>query len=189
MVWIHGGAFVDGSGLEYGPDFFMDEDVILVTLNYRLGVLGFLNTEDGHMPANNGLKDMILALKWVRRNIASFGGNPDRVTIFGQSAGGAAVNHLMLSPTAKGLFHGVIAQSGSSFVPWSLTLHPRESAMELAKRVSCGVQSTHEMVTCLKELDLEVLLSHSLDVPEGVSGLAVSSSMTWRLMCLFCSII
>ena len=102
MFWVHGGGFLDGAGSDFGADFFMDEDVILVTINYRLGILGFLNMEDGSAPANLGLKDIIFALKWVQRNIAAFGGDPEKVTIFGESAGAVAVHLLMLSPAAKG---------------------------------------------------------------------------------------
>ena len=103
MFWIHGGGFIDGTSSEHGPHFFMDQDIILVTINYRLGVLGFLNTEDGTVPANNGLKDMILALKWVQTNIAAFGGDPEKVTVFGESAGAASTHFLVLSPAAKGM--------------------------------------------------------------------------------------
>ena len=102
MFWIHGGAFMDGTSSDFGPEFFMDHDVILVTINYRLGVLGFLNTEDGTVPANNGIKDMILALKWVQANIAQFGGDPEKVTVFGESAGAASAHFLVISPAAKG---------------------------------------------------------------------------------------
>ena len=94
MVWIHGGAFIGGNGGTnfFGPDYFMCEHnenpVILVTLNYRLGILGFLSLGDDVVTGNMGLKDQSLALKWVQNNIASFGGDPNQVTIFGESAGG-----------------------------------------------------------------------------------------------------
>lgn len=78
MVWIHGGGFVAGAGALTGPDFFLDEDVILVAPNYRLGPLGFLSTEDENCPGNFGLKDQVLALKWVQENIKQFGGDPER---------------------------------------------------------------------------------------------------------------
>lgn len=104
MFWIHGGGFYLGSGNAevYGPDYLVAEDVLLVTINYRLGALGFLciGTEDA--PGNAGLKDMVMALEWTRRNIAFFGGDPNRITIFGESAGAAAVQYLMLSPLARG---------------------------------------------------------------------------------------
>ena len=102
MFWVHGGSFMDGAGSEYGPDYFMDQDVVLVTVNYRLGILGFLNTEDSSAPANNGLKDLILALKWIQKNIRSFGGDPGKVTLFGASSGAATVHFVALAPAAKG---------------------------------------------------------------------------------------
>ncbi|PSN30850.1 hypothetical protein C0J52_16131 [Blattella germanica] len=104
MVSIHGGGFTMGFGsLSWnGPYFFVEEDVVFVSLNYRLGALGFLSTGDSVIPGNNGLKDQTLALRWVQQNIAKFGGNPDNVTIFGLSAGGCSVHHLVLSPLTKG---------------------------------------------------------------------------------------
>lgn len=94
MVWIHGGSFTGGNGDTsfYGPDHLISEDVVIVTINYRVGVLGFLSTGDRHAPGNYGLKDMQLALRWVQNNILNFGGDPDNVTVFGESAGGVAVH-------------------------------------------------------------------------------------------------
>lgn len=94
MVWVHGGAFILGSGDDdqVTPEYFVTNDVLLVSINYRLGILGFLSTGDRHAPGNYAMKDMILALKWVQNNIANFGGDPDNVTVFGQSAGGVAVH-------------------------------------------------------------------------------------------------
>ena len=113
MVWIHGGAFTLGSGSEQlysGANLATRGDVVVVTINYRLGALGFL-----HEPAlgetNFGMRDMIAALRWVRDNIAGFGGDPDNVTIFGESAGGAAVACLLVSPEAQGLVHRAIGMS------------------------------------------------------------------------------
>ena len=112
MVWIHGGAFENGASNDYGPEYFMDEYVVLVTINYRVGVfgmnsvqirpiqsgteitgvlhpflIGFLSTGDEHIRGNMGLKDQALALKWVKENIEAFGGDPRQITIFGESAG------------------------------------------------------------------------------------------------------
>ncbi len=121
MVWLHGGAFVIGSGSQ--PIYVSDRlarrgDVVVVTVNYRLGALGFLNLKEvtnGAIPAtgNEGLLDQIAALEWVRDNIAAFGGNPENVTIFGESAGGMSVGALLGLPRAKGLFHKAIPQSGA----------------------------------------------------------------------------
>ncbi|KAL6435674.1 hypothetical protein ACFW04_005532 [Cataglyphis niger] len=104
MVWFHGGAFNNGLGddLFFGPDFLIEQDVILVTLNYRLGAIGFLNTGDKNAPGNAGLKDQVMALKWVKDNIHYFGGCPNRVTIFGEDAGASSVQFHMMSPMSDG---------------------------------------------------------------------------------------
>ncbi|KAG8034167.1 hypothetical protein G9C98_001251 [Cotesia typhae] len=121
LVWIHGGAFILGSGNDdvYGPDYFMTKDIILVTINYRLGMLGFLNLDDEEATGNQGLKDQVMALKWVKQNIKKFGGDPNKVTIFGESAGGASVHYLTISPLAEGLFQKAIIQSGVASNPWA----------------------------------------------------------------------
>lgn len=123
MVWIHGGALTSGHGLEvtYDGAALARRGVVLVTINYRLGPLGYLShpllaaESDRKASGNYGILDQMAALQWVQRNIARFGGNPDRVTIFGESAGSWSVNHLVASPLAKGLFHGAIGQSGGGF--------------------------------------------------------------------------
>ena len=124
MVWIHGGAFTTGSGSMplYDGTRLASKGVVVVTINYRLGALGFmahpeLTKEGGGSSGNYGIRDQIAALEWVRANIAEFGGNPGNVTIFGESAGAFSVNILAVSPPAKGLFHRAIAQSGGSFAP------------------------------------------------------------------------
>jgi len=121
MVWIHGGGFTGGRGnfLTYnGTKLARTGDVVVVTLNYRLGALGFLHLDgivDDHAGSGaNGLRDQIAALRWVRDNIASFGGDPGQVTIFGESAGAMSVAALMAIPDAAGLFHRAIAQSGAA---------------------------------------------------------------------------
>jgi para-nitrobenzyl esterase len=125
MVWIHGGAFTRGSGASesYDGENFARKGVVLVTINYRLGVFGFfahpeLTAESEHHASGNyGLQDQVAALKWVKKNIAAFGGDPNCVTIFGESAGSWAVNALVASPLAKGLFHRAIGESGGDFSP------------------------------------------------------------------------
>jgi para-nitrobenzyl esterase len=117
MVWIHGGGLTGGAGSDYDPSQLVKKGVIVVTINYRLGLLGFfaqsaLDTE-GHEAGNYGFMDQQLALNWVRRNILGFGGDPSRVTIFGESAGGQSVYSQLASPTAAHLFRGAIAESGS----------------------------------------------------------------------------
>src|SRR5579859_500407 len=130
MVWIHGGGFVNGSGTAalYDGSALARQGVVVVTLNYRLGRFGFfaqpaLDREHPGEPVGNfGLLDQIAALKWVRDNIAGFGGNPGEVTIFGESAGGISVNQLMVSPAARGLFKAAITESGAGR-EYSVRLH------------------------------------------------------------------
>ena len=104
MIFFHGGGFQCGSGLStaYGPEFLLNHDIIYIGVNYRLGPLGFLSTGDENCPGNNGLKDQTMALRWIQDNVKAFGGDPDRVTIFGESAGGASVTYHMMSPLSKG---------------------------------------------------------------------------------------
>ncbi|WP_399894530.1 carboxylesterase/lipase family protein [Streptomyces sp. BBFR51] len=113
MVFVHGGRFVAGSTRSpmYDGSAFARDGVVLVTLNYRLGIAGFLDLPGG--PANRGLLDVVAALRWVRENIAAFGGDPDRVTLFGQSAGATVVGGVLATPGAAGLFRRAIVQSGS----------------------------------------------------------------------------
>lgn len=119
MVWVHGGAYVLGSGaqpLYHGRELALGGDVIVVTVNYRLGALGFLDLSSfgggsERFDTNNGLRDVLFALQWVQDNIAAFGGDPQRVTLFGESAGGGVVTTLLACPAAAGLFHRAIAQS------------------------------------------------------------------------------
>lgn len=119
MVWIHGGANTAGAGIGYSYSTIVHHGVILVTLQYRLGVFGFLShpaltaQSAHHASGNYAIQDQVAVLKWVQANIAAFGGDPNNVTIFGQSAGAQDVGHLMLTPLARGLFHKAIAQSGT----------------------------------------------------------------------------
>jgi para-nitrobenzyl esterase len=132
MVWIHGGSYVSGSGAHpaYDGEALARQGVVVVTINYRLGPFGFFahpllsNESERKVSGNYGLLDQIAALQWVKRNTAAFGGNPDCVTIFGQSAGGGSVCFLLISPLAKGLFQRAIAESGSAY---GLRRHLRET--------------------------------------------------------------
>ena len=141
MVWIHGGAFVRGANsvVTYDGSAFARDGVVVVGINYRLGVPGFAVLEGA--PTNLGLRDQIAALEWVRDNVAVFGGNPDDVTVFGESAGGMSVATLMASPAARGLFHRAVIQSGNGAAVCSLDDARRVSA-EIAAHL--GVPATAE---------------------------------------------
>ncbi|CAL8128958.1 unnamed protein product [Orchesella dallaii] len=150
MVLIHGGGFQIGSGSFSEAKYFMDEDVVLITLQYRVGALGFLNTEDDVVQGNMGLKDQSFALKWIQENIVQFGGDTKSVTIFGYSAGGASVHYQMLSPMSKGLFSRAISQSGTALNPWAFQMKPKEIALRLAENVGCVRDTSEELVECLR---------------------------------------
>ncbi|KAK7862760.1 hypothetical protein R5R35_002522 [Gryllus longicercus] len=169
MVFVHGGGFEFGSGnaLQYGPDYLVADGVVLVTLNYRLGVLGFLFMEEAS-PGNVGLKDQVAALRWVQKNIAAFGGDPGNVTLFGMSAGGASVHFHMLSPMTKGLFHRAIAMSGAALNPWAVQTDPADTTRRLARLLGCTSDDPHAIVEFLRGVDYKELVhvAHTDAVPE-----------------------
>lgn len=147
LVWIYGGGFSFGSTATptHNGEFLARRGVILVSINYRVGSLGFLAHPElsaespEHVSGNYGLLDQIAGLKWVQRNIAAFGGDPEKVTIFGESAGGISVSMLCASPLAKGLFRGAISQSGGSFGPTRETTYPGENMRSLAQAEASGL--------------------------------------------------
>ncbi|XP_077986320.1 carboxylesterase 1C-like [Glandiceps talaboti] len=164
MVWIHGGGFSMGSGADTyydGIPLVALNDVIVVTINYRLGVLGFLSTGDSVIPGNFGMLDQIEALKWVQNNIAVFGGDPKKVTIFGESAGGMSVSFLMLSPLSEGLFHRGIMQSGTALLEVGFMIgneKVNKIAHGLGKLVNCDKETSEELLECLRSTPMEDFL-------------------------------
>nr|XP_012215167.1 PREDICTED: esterase B1-like [Linepithema humile] len=163
MVWIHGGGFYFGSGDDtfYGPDHIVQKDVVLVTLNYRLSVLGFLNLYDKVATGNQGLKDVVMALQWVQKNISNFGGNSKNVTIFGESAGAATVHYLTISPLAEDLFHKAIAQSGAATNPWAFTEREPPSTnkgFQLAAKLGKATTDAKVAYEFLKKIDAKKLI-------------------------------
>ena len=185
MVWIHGGGFRAGSGKVPGH-LFASRGITLVSLNYRLGPLGFFaHPSLGGDVANFGLQDMVLALEWVRDNIAAFGGDPGRVTVFGLSAGGMAVSLLLASDAAQGLLHGAIAQSGYGTwalprtanapmpAPLGMDLKPAPSAEALARQLIDRVSSDAGTAAELRALDamalMEAVQGFHLPVVDGVT--------------------
>lgn len=160
MAWLHGGAFIigDGNSFVYGPDLLVRENVIVVTINYRLSALGFLSTGDKYAPGNYGLKDMVMALKWVKENIAAFGGDPKRVTLFGQSAGAVSIHMLLLSEMSKGLFHQAIIQSGTAIAPFGFQPRPEKHAEELGFKLGLKSNSSKSLITQLRGIDYREIM-------------------------------
>ncbi|XP_072043128.1 acetylcholinesterase-like [Amphiura filiformis] len=158
MIWIHGGGYFVGAGLVeavHPSPLVAIGDVIVVTVNYRLGAFGFLSTEDSAAPGNVGMLDQIEAMKWVRDNIADFGGSPDRVTIFGMSAGGSSVSLQTLSPLSRGLFLGAIMQSGTAAAKWAYNRTPgsyKKKASYIGSLLGCQQASSEELIQCLQDI-------------------------------------
>lgn len=171
MVWFHGGGWQCGSGISsfYGPDFLLDHDIVLVSANFRLGPLGFLSTETLDCPGNNGLKDQLQVLRWVRDNIAAFGGDPQSVTVFGESAGGASVTYHMLSEKSRGLLHRGIAQSGTYYNPWAQPAHKGVAAgraVKLTELVGCDTagEDWASKLRCLRSKQAEEIVATLYDM-------------------------
>lgn len=161
MVYFHGGGFYEGAANHHPPNYLLEENVILVVVQYRLGALGFLSTLSAPIPGNAALLDCVLALNWVKSYISYFGGDPNRVTIFGQSAGAAIVSGLILSPSVpENLFHGAIMQSGSAFGSWAIDGNPVQNARVIASLGGCRENATlDELNTCLMSMDLKSMVS------------------------------
>ncbi|EDL87211.1 rCG39017, partial [Rattus norvegicus] len=151
MVWIHGGALTVGMASMYdGSMLAATEDVVVVTIQYRLGVLGFFSTGDEHARGNWGYLDQVAALRWVQQNIAHFGGNPNRVTIFGESAGGTSVSSHVVSPMSQGLFHGAIMESGVVVLP-DLISRSSEMVYRIVANLSgCAAVDSETLMQCLR---------------------------------------
>ncbi|CAL8081477.1 unnamed protein product [Orchesella dallaii] len=150
MVYIHGGFLHNGGSNLYQPNYFMDEDVVFVTMNYRLAALGFLSTGDDIIRGNMGFKDQTMALRWVNQNIRAFGGDPKRITLFGESCGGMSVHYHMLSPMSKGLVSRYLSQSGIALHFWTLKKDPKRQAYYFGQRLGCLQNDTKELALCLK---------------------------------------
>ncbi|XP_072021099.1 acetylcholinesterase-like [Amphiura filiformis] len=172
MVYMFGGAFIIGHGSqeEYsGIPMSAVGDVIVVTLNYRLGPFGFLTTGDDSAPGNYGVLDQVMALEWVQDNIQAFGGDPNQVTIFGQSAGGASVGLHLMSPLSQNLFQKAIMQSGVSLVAFGFRSdidNAKSEAFALGALFNCSDESTVELMACLREQTEDEILQGGLQVAD-----------------------
>lgn len=151
-----------GSGIKefYGPDYLLDnENIIYIGANYRLGPLGFLSTESEECWGNFGLKDQVQVLRWIKDNAAAFGGDPNLVTIFGESAGGASVTYHMQSKLSQGLFHRGISESGTNLAVWGAVARKGQAvdrARRLAMMMKCdNTTDTNEMIECLRKVEAD----------------------------------
>ncbi|XP_015704325.1 neuroligin-4, X-linked isoform X2 [Coturnix japonica] len=163
MVYIHGGSYMEGTGnMIDGSILASYGNVIVVTLNYRLGVLGFLSTGDQAAKGNYGLLDQIQALRWIEENIGSFGGDPKRVTVFGSGAGGSCVSLLTLSHYSEGLFQKAIIQSGTALSSWAVNYQPAKYTRILADKVGCDMLDTTDLVECLRNKNYKELIQQTI---------------------------
>ncbi|XP_036044705.1 liver carboxylesterase-like isoform X1 [Onychomys torridus] len=175
MVWIHGGGLVVGmASMNDGSILAATEDIVIVSIQYRLGILGFFSTGDQHTRGNWGYLDQVAALHWVQQNIAYFGGNPGRVTIFGASAGGTSVSSLVVSPMAKGLFHGAIMQSGVALLPDLISDTSEVVYTTVANLSGCEAKDSEDLVHCLRDkTEAEILTINQVFtmIPAVVDGM------------------
>ncbi|CAF4956494.1 unnamed protein product [Pieris macdunnoughi] len=178
VVYIHAGGYYSVSGRSdvAGPHYLLDKDLLLVTINYRLGSLGFLSTGDEEAPGNNGFKDQVTALRWVKRNIESFGGDPNCVTLAGYSAGGMSVALHTVSPMSKGLFHRAISMSGSPFSQIPRSQELLSLALRQARLVDCPHSSTRAIVDCLRTVPWRKLG----DSLKGFRDFSIDPIIIWR---------
>ncbi|KAM3967607.1 alpha-esterase 3 [Aphomia sociella] len=169
MVWVKGKEFDKVYEHELSFQNFMAEDVVVVSLNYRESILGFLCLGTEIAPGNAGLKDITAGLQWVKDNIAQFGGNPEDVTLFGHGSGGAAVDLVTLSPMTKGLVHKAIAQSGNAFAPWAVTRDNLEYAIIVAEALGHTVENIETLSEVFTRTSVAALMAviNELDLTDN----------------------
>jgi len=162
MVYIHGGAFYMGGYIGAGPGKLLEQDVVLVEMQYRLGPLGFMCLPEDSIAGNMAMLDQLLALKWVNEHIAAFGGDPDRVTLMGESAGSASATYHMLSPLSQPYFNQVIAESGSALSSWAFDEQPEKHAQDIAASLGCPMDSMDAFSNCLRNerTAAEIVIAH-----------------------------
>ncbi|KFO81329.1 Carboxylesterase 5A, partial [Cuculus canorus] len=161
MVWIHGGNFIFGGASRYdGSALSAYENIVVVIIQYRLGLLGFFNTGDEHARGNWAFLDQIAALRWIQENIEHFGGDPGSVTLFGISAGSCCVFAHVLSPLSKGLFHRAISESGI-LIPPDKDLHLSTDLKKIASVFKCEASSSLSLINCLRKQEANDIVFNS----------------------------
>lgn len=172
MVWIHGGGFVGGQASLYDGSYLaIRGDVIVVTTNYRLGMFGFLSTEDENARGNFGLWDQVLAIKWVSDNIHAFGGDSSNICLFGESAGGYSVGLHTILPVNKGHFQRAICESGTVLSPRSIAFDAKIVSERLANSLNCSTgNGTKYVIECLRLVSAEDILRVQYEAYQGIGG-------------------
>ncbi|XP_063975237.1 pyrethroid hydrolase Ces2a-like [Diachasmimorpha longicaudata] len=159
LIWIHGGGFRIGAACQYEMRNLIKKHMVVVSIQYRLGSLGFLSTGTRDLPGNNGMFDMTLAVNWVKKYIGYFGGNPERIVAFGQGTGASSALMLSLSSLTKNHFSGLIAMSGTLLSNFVFDRDPMQTTKFIASSHGCPSENVTEMVRCLQELPVEKLIS------------------------------
>ncbi|XP_041378201.1 acetylcholinesterase-like [Gigantopelta aegis] len=167
LVWLHGGAFISNSinrPLCQGHYLAVVNNVIVASINYRLGAFGFFYTGSDSAPGNQGMLDQVLGLRWIHDNIHRFGGDPKRITLFGESAGAASVNHHLLSPLSRDLFQFAILQSGTAEAKWALldTSSLKGTSIGLATLLGCPTVEEVPMMECMLKTDPQSIVDNQL---------------------------
>lgn len=173
IVFIHGGKFEIGSAIISSPRVMMDRNIVFVTINYRMGPFGFLATGTEEAPGNAGMKDQVRALEWIKRNIVAFGGDTNRITVWGISAGAISVTALMASPMARGLFHRAIGMSGTITSQRNLTNDLMHTVGILASRLGCENERPDEIVKCLRNRTQDEITSAQSILPNLCNSLPI----------------
>jgi len=189
IVFLHGESFEWNSGNSYDGSILASYgQVIVITLNYRLGALGeaalvvrftfvfltfacflgFMKPTLNNQVANFGLLDIIAALQWIKENIQVFGGNPDMVTLLGYDTGAVCANFLMVSPVARGLFHRAILMSGSALADWALNNNPQDTTLQVAKKLNCPIEDS-QLGDCLRKKSYQEIINVTVSAPEFVT--------------------
>jgi len=160
MFYIYGGGYYNGSAEDHPPNYILEKDVVLVVPQYRVGALGWLSTYTEELPGNAPIADILMALEWVQLHISRFGGDPQKVTIFGQSAGAGVASALLLSPrTGDNLFKRAIVQSGSIFANWAINKDPRAQSHRICVQLGCSSCEQHNhLVECLQKAKVQDIL-------------------------------
>ena len=171
LVWIFGGGFTMGSindPLYQGHYFAAVKNVIIASMNYRMGALGFFYTGSDAAPGNQGLLDQMLAMRWIQNNIHSFGGDPKKITLFGESAGSVSVNLHLFSPLSRTLFEYAIMESGLSTAKWSMgsKKYMKSMSWTLAKNLGCSANES-KMIKCMQNVDVQKIVYAKVTVPES----------------------
>ncbi|GBP73522.1 Venom carboxylesterase-6 [Eumeta japonica] len=160
MVWLHGGHYSTGSNQGISFKNLVAEGIVVVALNYRLSIFGFLCLGVADAPGNAGLKDVVAGLRWIKDNIKAFGGNPNNIVLFGHGSGAAMVDLITLQTHTRGLVHKAIAQSGSSLAPWAIAYEPVERAQLFGEKLNYSRKSNEELARTFVNTNLTALLTN-----------------------------